>query len=261
MENYWRAWPRIKSALAEKRRLLLITDFDGTLSSYVSHPRLARLAPQSRSSLERLSRMSHVSVAVISGRALADIQSRVGIPGLYYGGNHGLELEGPDLEFIHPKAVQCRNAIELVARKAREHLVGVPGAMVEDKSFSLSIHYRRVPAAAMSLFHKGIKRLKTFARNLPVAWRPGHKIWEAVPRVAWHKGRAAQYLRRHLGQPWPVLLGDDRTDEDMFRAFPKTGWTIRVGHSDHSSARLHLMNQKDVQKFLTALIETMAGPA
>src|SRR5688572_17504698 len=96
-------WDRICSAFVEHRRLFVFADFDGTLSELVDVPSKAVPDPETDRALRRLLRRRRVSVAVISGRSVADVAARVGLP-LVYAGDHGLEIHAPDFEFIHPEA-------------------------------------------------------------------------------------------------------------------------------------------------------------
>jgi trehalose 6-phosphate phosphatase len=257
MTDLWRVWPNLKRGLAAKRGILLVLDFDGTLSDMVDHPRRAFLREETRRCLKRLSRMDGVTAAVLSGRSLADIRKRVRISGLYYGGNHGLELRGPGLTFVHPGARAVRSGLRDLIREARRELAGVPGARVEDKGLSASLHYRQVPPARRALFRRRLKALRGTFRNAPVSWRRGREVWEILPRVDWDKGRAAAYLRRLLGRPWPIAVGDDRTDEDMFTTFDGDGLTVRVGPAGRSSARFRLAGPEDVRKWLAELVEVL----
>ena len=86
----------------------LFLDFDGTLAPLMDRPEHVQLAPEVRQALLRLQALPDVVVAVVSGRALADVQERVGIPGIYCAGNHGLEIHGPDCAFLETSAIEQR---------------------------------------------------------------------------------------------------------------------------------------------------------
>jgi trehalose 6-phosphate synthase/phosphatase len=133
----------------------------------------------------------------------------------------------------------------------------VSGALLENKGFSLALHYRNVPRAHQSDFDALLDRLRGKTADLPVCWRPGNKVWELLPRVAWHKGRAAEELIQHLQQPFPVAVGDDKTDEDMFEVLSGRGITIRVGNNGDSFAQFCLKRQSEVPRFLKFLEEVL----
>src|SRR5690606_23488960 len=79
-------------------RMLVAVDFDGTLTPIVAHPAGAMLPPRAREVLERLGARPDPDVAVVSGRALEDVRERSALDGIYYAGNHGMEIEGPGIQ-------------------------------------------------------------------------------------------------------------------------------------------------------------------
>lgn len=257
MQNLWRHWPKVRLRLTSHRRIALLLDFDGTLSPLVPHPSRARLARGLRPVLKELASLRDVTVVILSGRPLFWLKDAVGISSLYYVGNHGLEISGPGLRFRHPGAMALRPLIRVWAKKFASQLAFVPEAMVEDKGLTLSLHSRAVPPSRLALFAQTIRRLRAHTRFAPVAWRRGQQVWEICPRVDWNKGHGAVFLLRHVGHPFAVALGDDRTDEDMFRALGRSGVTIRVGRSSNSSACYYLGRQRDVLRFLNEIRYTL----
>ena len=121
-------------------RLVLLLDFDGTLAPIVERPEMAGMPDATRRALERLMAMPGVEVAVVSGRGLADVRDRAAIPGIAYAGNHGMEIHGPGVERIHPEAEAARPLLEEARRRVESAIGGVPGAWVEDKQLTLSVH-------------------------------------------------------------------------------------------------------------------------
>jgi len=204
-------------------RLVLLLDFDGTLAPIVDRPERAAMPDRTRRALERLMAMDGVSVAVVSGRGLADVRERAAIPGIAYAGNHGMEIEGAGLHRIHPEAQAARPELEEVAAAVEPALEGIDGAFLEDKGLTLSIHYRLAPDHA-----EEVREIVLEAAG----GRPGLEVFdgkmivEVRPRVEWHKGKAVLFLLGQMQPPKeaPVLyLGDDRTDEDAFRALHAWG--------------------------------------
>ena len=104
--------------LARAESVLLCLDFDGTLAPIVDEPMLAMLPAAMRQTLNELAALENVTIAIVSGRALGDVKGRVGMPGLIYAGNHGLEIEGPGLSFEHPVAAGLK------AKSAPRHRAG-----------------------------------------------------------------------------------------------------------------------------------------
>ena len=126
--------------LLEQPRLGLITDVDGTISPIVAHPDDAQVTPRNREMLDALQDVLTL-VAVISGRAADDISQRVGIPGLVYVGNHGLETWIDGEVTLAPQVHAYRPGLEIVRDALTPRIL--PGMIVEDKGATLSIHYRR----------------------------------------------------------------------------------------------------------------------
>jgi trehalose 6-phosphate synthase/phosphatase len=213
------------------RRAALFLDYDGTLTEIVEHPAEARLRPAVREELRACSRRDDTEVAIVSGRTLSDLRRLVDLPDVVLVGNHGLEIEGPDLEpFVHPDlprfAARTRELADAL-RSLRE-----PGVWLEEKGATLTLHYRGSPAAE----HAGIaERARAMIRAAGFEPRDALRAVEARPPFGWDKGHGVLHvLRARHGPPWPeevrvVYAGDDDTDEDAFRALQGLGITFRVG--------------------------------
>ncbi|HEV3049722.1 MAG TPA: trehalose-phosphatase [Longimicrobium sp.] len=245
-------------------RLALLLDFDGTLAPIVDRPELAAMPERTRRALERLMAMDGVTVAVVSGRGLADVRERADIPGIAYAGNHGMEIEGAGLHRIHPQAAGARPELEAVAAAIEPALEGIDGAFLEDKGLTLSIHYRLAPDHAEEV--REIV-LEAAGGRAALAVTEGKMVIEVRPRVEWHKGRAVLFLLEQMQPPAdaPVLyLGDDRTDEDAFRALH--GWSpaaegilIAEQPSPDSAASSHLRDPSEVGTLFEALADAVAA--
>ena len=253
MRSLWTHWRRVADDLTLRPRLLLLLDFDGTLAPLEDAPHLARLSARTKTRIKRLKERCGVDVAIVSGRSIANIRRRVGLRSVYYAGNHGLEIEGPGLSFTHPVAAALKPALTDLAAAVRRDIRVLPGVFVENKGMTLSIHYRRLAARRVKELEGVVRTLRVRTRGLPFKWRTGHKVWELVPAVEWDKGCAALYLIRQLGRPFPLALGDDRTDEDMFRALLKKGITVRIGPRQPTRAVYGLASQAETDRFLAAL--------
>jgi trehalose-phosphatase len=259
MRSLWLDWEVLAGELVSKKRLLLLLDFDGTLAPFEESPRRARLPGETKALITRLKACPRVHVAIVSGRSVIDIRSRVDIRGVYYVGNHGMEIEGPGFSFRHPRAEALKPAMQELAKSLRKDCRALAGVLVENKGMTLSLHYRRLRPRRLKELRKLVRLYRKKTIGLPFTWRIGHKVWELVPKTGWDKGQAALCLLRRLRHPFPVAIGDDRTDEDMFRALRENGITIRIGCARQSAAQYCLASQRETELFLDNLECLLAG--
>jgi trehalose-phosphatase len=251
------------------RRMSLFLDYDGTLAPIAPHPAQARLPPDAARGLRRLAGLPGVSVAVISGRGLADLRSIVGLDELIYAGNHGLEIAGPGLSLVQGEAVAYSRELRARTERIAAQVAGLPGVWVESKGLTASVHYRQATDDTAAQ----VERMIAEVCHPEFRVTPGHKVYELRPPVDWHKGTAARWIiaqqdgagasAQASGREacaWPanaqapvgglsIAAGDDATDEDLFRAL-SDGVTIRVGHSAATAADYHVADHEDLARFL-----------
>jgi trehalose 6-phosphate phosphatase len=244
--------PEIDAMLRRSRRVLIASDFDGTLCPIAETPADVSLAPGTLTMIHNAMACERLKLAVISGRALADVAQRLPA-GIIFAGNHGLEITGCGIRFEHDEAKQLRSQIAAACEYLREAASDWPGALVEDKGLSATLHFRRVDRRLHSLL------LFTARRTLgslgpKIALRIGNCALEIRPRVPWDKGAALGYIHEQAG-PFDscICLGDDRTDESMFRA-ECSRLSIRVGHTVTTSATHYLSDPADVAILLSHVI-------
>lgn len=245
----------LKKAGSKRRGWIIGLDFDGTLSPIVRRPQSARLPAAMRKTLLRLARAPRVKLAFISGRALGDIAARVALPGAYYSGNHGLEIRGPKISWRHPQARACAPAIRRLSRELSREARHFRGALIENKGVSLTVHYRGMPQKKTNALRTLLARsLEPLTGSLRLAH--GKKTWEVRPRTDWNKGHALLKIARAAGKSASIIFaGDDRTDEEGFRALGSRAISIKVGGlSKKTAARFRLNRQKDVLGLLELLI-------
>jgi trehalose 6-phosphate phosphatase len=238
-------------------KLVLLLDFDGTLAPIMDRPELAAMPVRTRRALERLMAMEGVTVAVVSGRGLADVRERAAIPGIAYAGNHGMEIEGAGLHRIHPQAAAARPDLAAAAARIMADLEGMDGALMEDKGLSLSIHYRMAPEREADVREIVLEAVDG-RPGLVVT--EGKMVLEVRPRVEWDKGRAVLFLLEQMRPPrdTPILyLGDDRTDEDAFCALGGRGEGVLVADAPpaESAASSYLRDPGEVGALFEALAD------
>jgi trehalose 6-phosphate phosphatase len=223
--------------------VLLAFDYDGTLSPIAPTPESATLPAATKQLLVRVA--AEYPLVVISGRALGDISARVAEIGVrHVFGNHGLEWSGGK---SRPRA-QVHGWTE----QLREQLAGQPGIFVEDKTHSLSVHYRLAPDNARAL-----QLILPIVRALPnVRVICGAAAVNLLPKHAANKGVALRRALEETGCAKAIYVGDDDTDEDAFGALkPDTLLSIRIGSSRESRATYHLDSQESIDQLLQTLID------
>jgi trehalose 6-phosphate phosphatase len=244
------AMSEVGQRISQAPYLLLCLDFDGTLAPIEADPGLPTLSLQVERALWSLAAHDGISMAILSGRERGDLQARVGVPGLYYAGNHGLEISGPGSVFVEPTAAAQSAQIKILGTYLAKELQPVSGALVEDKGLTLSIHYRRVAAANHATVRQ-IVRAALAGTTHTYRLTMGEKVYEIRPNVSWNKGAAALWIRDRMGKPGTLVIyiGDDVTDEDAFVVFPE-GITVKVRHSRNTAAHYLLENTAEVRRFL-----------
>jgi trehalose 6-phosphate phosphatase len=223
--------------------VLLAFDFDGTLSPIVADRDAARMRDATGELFDRVCRL--YPCAIISGRSREDVVQRVnGAPLRYVVGNHGLE-PGPHMASFEAQIAETRPLLE-------QALSSLGGVDVEDKRFSIAVHYRRSRRKrdARRAIHDAVSALPRRMRTIP-----GKLVVNVLPEQAPHKGDALIHLRETCGADTAVYVGDDATDEDVF-ALDQPGrlLSIRVGMSRSSSATYCVAGQRDIDTLLRRLV-------
>lgn len=225
-------------------RALYAFDFDGTLCRIVRDPMKA--APQD-TTLALLRKLQHQApIAILSGRRVTDLRGRLGFTPAHLIGNHGLE-GGPRESRILGTA---RNTSATWKRQLE-----AAGLHVEDKEFSLSLHYRRSRNRRRARL-----RVMRATRGLSPRPRivPGKCVLNLVPPGAPHKGTALATLLKTTGFDSALYVGDDVTDEDVFSTAGRHVLTVRVGESTRSQARYFIRRQAEIDRLLQALLSLSA---
>ena len=262
MQYLFDVWNKVVHRLKSANHIMLLCDFDGTLTPIVDRPELAILPHDTRKSLRKLARNRHYTVGIISGRALADIKASVRVAGIIYAGNHGLEIESFGSSFLEPIAEEMKPFFKILSQVLSATLRGFKGVLVEDKGLSLSVHYRSIDDTDERIVKDAFARV---TGPLHVAGRirvtEGKKVYEIRPPVDWDKGKAIAWLianckkTRCKSGVLPVYLGDDLTDEDGFKVIERNnGISIFVGEESYQSlARYFLKSPEEVAEFLKML--------
>ena len=231
-------------ALAARRPLLLASDYDGVLAPLVGDPSAAVPSPGVAAVLARLSDVEEVTVALVSGRGVDDLQRTSGLTGSYrWVGSHGAEFDGP-----LTGALAARR--DELAELLRPLVAATPGARLEVKPASVAVHVRQVAdrSAAAGLLAEAERRADS-----SLTLKPGKEVLEVAVTDA-DKGTALRRLREELGAAAVLYLGDDVTDEDAFRALGPEDVAVKIGDGA-TAARYRIGSPADA----VAVLERLAG--
>ena len=227
----------VTSTLAERLsgtpRLILL-DVDGTLAPIAPTPGEAVVPDETLRTVAGLAERPNVHVAIVSGRAAGDARRLVDVSGVWYIGNHGFEVVAPSGEFVvDDRVAPFLERLTQAATRLAPLAERVRGLFVEDKRFTLSVHYRLVDRSAVPDVRRTVQ---TLASELRLRTMDGKEIIEVRPPLDVDKGTAVVALAESLGalraEASVLYAGDDRTDEDAFRALrtaSSRAVTIRVG--------------------------------
>src|SRR3989338_1484445 len=158
MKCVWSVWPMLRRRIRSKRIRLLVLDFDGTLTAIAKTPQAAVLEKKTKEVLTRLSRSPSYRLAIVSGRSLKNLMPFFCIKNIFYAGNHGLEMKGKKLR-LSSKVKEAKKLEALVwflGEKLKENFLKVPGILIEDKNYTLSLHYRNVPREFRPFFKQKV---------------------------------------------------------------------------------------------------------
>ncbi|MHA0286253.1 trehalose-phosphatase [Mycobacterium sp. C3-094] len=248
------------ASLVALRRPVVLLDFDGTVSEIVGDPAAAVLLPRAAEAVTALA--SRCPVAFLSGRRLDDLRRRVDLKGVWFGGNHGVELASADgVSHTNPSATEALRSLTSVVPELTARLGGVQGVSIENKGFALAVHYRHVPDGCVNSV---IAAVRDIGRACGLRISQGRKVIELRLDIDWDKGRAVDWLLDQIDGPdliLPIYIGDDSTDEDAFDTLRHKGIgiAVRQGADDtrRSSARFCLADPDAVCTFLSRLADRL----
>lgn len=253
-------WMHLEGVAGRLRRagtLRVASDYDGTLTPIVARPELAVLTSRTRAALDALRRLPGAGVALLSGRALAELRRHVRLPGLHYAGVSGFETWDPRRgREVHvapgdrlPEAL--RADLDAWCRR-------FPGAWLEDKRWVLALHYRAVPERFRDAFGQGVRRRVREAGDR-VRLLHGKRLFEVLPAVPCDKASA---LERWIGggeDAAVFFFGDDRNDEPALALTRRLrGVSVVVGRSS-PHAEYFVSSPAEVTWFLEWLASEWAA--
>lgn len=220
--------------LATTGTIIVATDFDGTVSHLVGRPEDARMLPRAQNALNVLSEAGGVHVALVSGRSLTSLEETgIDMSGFIVSGSHGVELIGLPGDASQSLSEEEAEKIASLTRRLERLFDREPGVRLEHKPFGIAVHTRKVEDPEHA------EELLDAAEELGVAKRmyvrPGKSVREFTVRTA-NKGEAIQRIRDHFPGAPVLFMGDDVTDEDVFRVLGTDDCGIKVGDGETLAA-------------------------
>jgi len=236
-----------------KQRLLFL-DYDGTLAPFTKNPQKARPDEDMLQLLRALSADERNRVVIISGRDRTTLQEWLGHLPLDFIAEHGVWYKGKDEEWTMAQSLRSEWKLE-IRPILNMHVSRTAGSFIEEKDYSLVWHYRRADAELGAVRARElISHLNFLATNNDLQVMEGNKVVE-VKSSGVNKGiAAARWLANYPDATFILAMGDDRTDEDTFRAMPEDSFTVKVGGTGRSLALYHLDNTIEVRRTLRALL-------
>ncbi len=254
-------WEPIRDCIERERRVLLATDFDGTLAPIVPEPDLAAMSKANRSSLQSLSESDRFSVAIVTGRRMEEIRQLVRLDGVYYAANYGMEIDGPhSFRYREPKGNEARSAVASLVPELDAALMDIRGVVVENKTLSITVHYRHVGSEHLTALRSCVHEVTRNAVSSGlIEVREGQRrAIEVLPVDGTHKGDAVALIMDHLSgvnapPPWPIYMGDDLMDEDGFRVANERGGVsvaVNPAADGETHAQYYARSPAEVSTFL-----------
>ncbi|XP_076913055.1 putative trehalose-phosphate phosphatase D [Bidens hawaiensis] len=228
---------------AKGKKIVVFLDYDGTLSNIVPNPDQAFMSKK--------------------------VYGFVKLDDIYYAGSHGLDIAAPFQCIGDPKfqnkafdknhrytSLQFARYFDVLKEETND----IKGVMLENNKFCVSVHFRHVSDEDFPILEEVVKSVVDELEEFRLS--EGRKVFEIRPDIEWDKGHAMEYLLETFGygssnDVLPIYIGDDRTDEDAFKAIKKrgNGYSIVVSSSPKDTMALYsLRSPSDVKKFLSRLV-------
>jgi trehalose 6-phosphate phosphatase len=250
---------RLCDAYCHGSSLVLLFDYDGTLTPIVEHPRLAVLDRKTRRLLAHLADRPRVQVGILSGRSLDELKSLVRLPGICLAGTGGMEIELRGYRIIHPRAGHAADTMNRLATQLRGHVAAYKGAWLEKKILGLTVHYRQMAGQLLGSLQAAVtEATQAFAHEVRIVQGP--KAWEIIPTDGWNKGTAVRLILADLATNSDALFyaGDSANDAEAIEEVAAMGgMTLGIGPDSPSAAEYRLPNHAAFRAFLGSLDATL----
>ncbi|RCH54798.1 bifunctional alpha,alpha-trehalose-phosphate synthase (UDP-forming)/trehalose-phosphatase [Mucilaginibacter hurinus] len=246
----------IKKIYNKTTNRIIFLDYDGTLVGFKTDINAAMPDQELYQLLEKLSGDPNNKIILVSGRSHQNLENWFGHTQLDLVAEHGAwQKQHGKWQSIPGLNDQWKQDIYPVLET---YVDRTPGAFIEEKNFSLVWHYRKVEKGLGELrTNELMNNLRYLINDRGLQLLPGNKVVE-IKNIEINKGKATSALLHNCEYDFIMALGDDHTDEDIFKAMPDNSLTIKVG-SNISAARFYLRNHYEVRQLLHNLVQPVAA--
>lgn len=235
----------------KSQKRLLLFDYDGTLTPFYPAPELAKPTEELNEILMSLAENKNNYVVLVSGREKTNMQNWFGKLRIGLVAEHGLWIKEKNGNWKLTKEVTYDWKFKII-NKLKMHLLRVPGAFIEEKEFSVAWHYRNTdPEQGNLVATEIIDEIVHLTANLDLQVLKGNRVIEIRPSGV-NKGIACRRFVSKDNFDFILAVGDDETDEDMFKALPEFACSIRIGMTS-SFAHYNMRSFSEFSGFLKQL--------
>ena len=248
MQNFLKHIDKIKKRISNKENIILLFDFDGTLSPIVEHPDDAVLPEKWRKYLTELDSKANLKIGIVTGRAYSDVEKRLGLEDVLIAANHGCEIWKAGKQ-IFKKGDEHKVDIDRFGRLVDEEFANIAGLIIEKKDYSIAVHYRMVKSSLQDAVIDAFIRIsEELIDDNRFEIMRGKKLLEIRPKDFWDKGKAVTWISENYApDSYICYFGDDVTDEDAFKAVGNKGLTVMVGQCTGSFAEYYIDEIEDAK--------------
>lgn len=267
MKDFWQTnhMDGLGRRLQAANRVVLFINYDRVLIPASSSSILPALDPHTRERMRELSEKDHLTLVLVTNHAMQSFKKMVGFSGIYLVANNGMEIYGPDMNVIHAEAKRVRKQLEPIVAKLTPRLRELEGVRLEDRNFSLAIHFSKADARNQKQARGLLEEIWTPVMDTFVLEEENQQ-WVLRPRMGWGKSRAVLFVWNKFSsprkRPLVLYLGAEEGDEEIFSQMGKEGVGLLVGKGrENSSAAFQLKNREEANRFFDWLVQHLpAGP-
>jgi trehalose-phosphatase len=252
----------LQHRLHASTRLLFFIDFDSILAS-ASKGSPAPLPAQERELLRDLSEKNSLTLVLVSNHSVSSLKKLAGFSGIYFIGNNGLEIFGPDLNVVHAETKRARKDLGPVVAKLSARLSELPGVQLDNRDFSLSLNFSTAKSAVQRRARLLMEEVWTPVMDT-FTLRETHNELEMFPRLGWGKNRAMMFIWNKFSsprrRPFVIYISASENDEEIYNLMGREGMGVVVGSAariQNSNAGYSLKNQGEVKKFIIWLSQNL----